>query len=112
MIKEKTFTPMTLCWVILGCSTVLRSEDVAGHGAGGGWPGGWFGWVGRKDGSSNGVSNTVRTPSKNGNVQDGSEPGLLTLLGINLSGIAASRSEPTCANVMRIARITRKRYPL
>src|SRR5215469_4379188 len=111
MSREKTITPITLCWVSLGCSTEFGSDGVAGHGARGGRPGGRFGCVGRSDGSSTGVSKNESTGFKNGKVHEGSEPGLLTLLGMNLSGMAASRSEPTCVKVTRIARMTRKRYP-
>src|SRR5436309_13689864 len=114
MSREKTMTPMTLCCVVRGCNMEFGSDGVAGQGASGGCPGGWLGRVGggRKDGSRACVSKLLRKPSKNGKVQAGSEPGLLTLLGMNLSGIAARRSEPTCAIVTRIARITRSRYPL
>src|SRR5438128_1049323 len=107
-------TPMTLCCVVRGCNMEFGSDGVTGQGASGGCPGGWLGGVGggRRDGYRAGVSNFVRKPSKNGKVQSGSEPGLLTLLGMNLSGMAARRSEPTCAIVTRMARITRSRYPL
>src|SRR5438046_219286 len=107
-------TPMTLCCVMRGCNMEFGSDGFAGQGASGGCPGGWLGGVGggRRDGSRAGVSKLERKPSRNGKVQAGSDPGLLTLLGMNLSGIAARRSEPTCAIVTRIARITRSRYPL
>src|SRR6266536_578587 len=49
---------------------------------------------------------------RKGNVHVGSEPGLLILLGMNFSGIAVTRSAPTCVNVARTARIIRTRYPL
>ena len=48
---------------------------------------------------------------KNKKVQAGSDPGLLTLLGIHFSGIAARRSQPTCKITTTIAIMTRKRYP-
>src|SRR4051794_6057932 len=48
---------------------------------------------------------------RNGNVHVGSAPGLLTLLGMNLSGKAAPISQPTCANVTKIANTTNLRYP-
>src|SRR5436853_5425118 len=66
---------------------------------------------GCSNGSSQGVSNLSRNLSKNGKVQAGSDPGLLILLGINLSGKAARISEPTRVSVSNIARTIRKRYP-
>src|SRR5436305_13421081 len=114
MSREKTMIPMTLCCVVRGCNMEFGSDGVTGQGASGGCLGGWLGGVGggRRAGSRAGVSKLERKPSRNGNVQAGSEPGLLTLLGINLRAIAARRSEPTCVIVTRIARITRSRYPL
>src|SRR6266849_6229836 len=62
-----------------------------------------------RDGSKMDLSKLLRIPSKKGKVQAGSEPGLLILLGINLSGRATARSEPTCRIVTITARRTRKR---